>query len=246
MRHDPDVLLLAGSAEARQIAKGLLARGLGVQALMSEPPRGSEPMPVPYEVVGEDLDARVADLAQGARVIVDACHGFDAAMTTAGARAAKATERPLVSVTRPAWDVAESPLWESAADMTEAIDMIPSGARVFAATGWESLPACRGFRGEVLMLRQTTHHDKSPPLDFVELAFGDAPFSVAGEITLFERMKVDTVVCRNLGGLPSRPKLEAALALGIQVILIERPTKPAGVREVATVDAALDWVADHV
>jgi precorrin-6A/cobalt-precorrin-6A reductase len=53
---------------------------------------------------------------------------------------------------------------------------------------------------------------------------------------------VDTLVCRNIGGAASLPKIDAARALGVRVIAVDRPALPEGLRVVAQVDAVLDWL----
>ncbi|NNE51264.1 MAG: cobalt-precorrin-6A/precorrin-6x reductase, partial [Sulfitobacter sp.] len=98
------------------------------------------------------------------------------------------------------------------------------------------------FPGERLFLRQTTPHDRVSPYEYVELIFGQPPFTVETETALFRELAIDMLICRNLGGNPSRPKLDAARALGMGVILIDRPPLPAGVRQVAEVRDALAWV----
>lgn len=236
------ILLFGGSAEARQIALALRGQGLQMDVLMSEPPRGDVPMPVPWRLyVFDDVAALAAQMAQ-ADLVVDASHGFDAAATQLGSAAAVLARVPFVTLSRPVWRL-EAANWRAASDVTAAMGMTGAGARVFAATGWESLPQMAGFAGEVVLLRQTTRHDRSAPYDFVELVFGEAPFSVISEEALFKELRVDTLICRNLGGVPSRPKLEAAKTLGLRVILIDRPPLPQGVEVVETVKGALDWVA---
>ena len=44
------LLLLAGTAEARQLARALTQAGHRVTAWLTEPPRGSNPMPMAYEM----------------------------------------------------------------------------------------------------------------------------------------------------------------------------------------------------
>ncbi|KIN61294.1 Precorrin-6A reductase [Sulfitobacter noctilucae] len=243
MTQQADVLLLAGSAEARQIAQALQGLGHRVHALLSEPPRGANPMPVPFEVCAEVTEDRVAQAMAGVSAVIDASHGFDAALTHAGYAAAIRLVRPFISLSRPTWDLGENPNWVSAATVRAAMTLIAPGARVFSATGWASLPECAAFPGACLMLRQTVPHDRPAPYDFVELVFGDPPFTVETEVALFKARKVDTLIARNLGGKPSRPKLDAAAALGLRVILIDRPPLPPGLKVVSSVQDALDWVA---
>ncbi|MFY0645805.1 MAG: precorrin-6A/cobalt-precorrin-6A reductase [Sulfitobacter geojensis] len=238
------ILLLAGSAEARQIAVALQEQGQTVRAVMSEPPRGADPMPVRYEVCADATEGRIAQAAHGARAIIDASHGFDGHMTRVGYGAAKACGLPFVTLSRPVWDTREDPLWQRAIDVASAMPLITPKERVFSATGWASLPEYASFRGACLMVRQTTVHQRAMPFDFVEPVFGTAPFSVADEIALFKERRVDVLIARNLGGVPSRPKLEAAKALRLRVILIDRPALPKGVFVVDQVAQVMKWVAE--
>lgn len=237
-----NILLLAGSAEAREIAVALQSRGLAVRALMSEPPRGANPMPMDFEVV-EDLTRETLAAAMAGRdAVIDASHGFDARLTNLGFAAATAEQLPFLTLSRPVWEVSEHHLWRSAANVACAMPMIGPGARVFAATGWDSLRECAAFPGACLMLRQTSPHSRSAEFDFVDLVFGDPPFTADSEAALFKERGVDVLICRNLGGLPSRPKLEAAKLLDIEVILIDRPPLPEAALKVSNVAEVLAWV----
>jgi precorrin-6A/cobalt-precorrin-6A reductase len=53
---------------------------------------------------------------------------------------------------------------------------------------------------------------------------------------------IDALVTKNSGGPMTRPKLDAAEALGVAVVMVDRPPLPAGVRTVASVDDAVAWV----
>ena len=245
MTNARSILLLAGSSEARQLAGRLTAQGFDVRALKTEPPRGPTPLPVPYDLIETpDVETFRAAMAK-VDVVVDASHGFDKAMTDVGKRAAESERVPFACFQRPSWDIAEHPNWLRAPTVRAAMDMIAPDARVFSAAGWASLADCETFSGAKLMLRQTTRHDRAPPFDFVELVFGDPPFSVADEIALFSELSVDALVCRNLGGAASRPKLEAAKALNLKVILIDRPAMPRDALVFHDIDQMLAWAVSQ-
>jgi precorrin-6A/cobalt-precorrin-6A reductase len=55
---------------------------------------------------------------------------------------------------------------------------------------------------------------------------------------------VDVLVTKNSGGAATEAKLEAARALGIEVIMVERPTAEA-VAVFDTVDGVLAWIEAH-
>jgi precorrin-6A/cobalt-precorrin-6A reductase len=243
MRTANHILLLAGSAEARQIAAALVARGQSVTALVSEPPRGDTPMPVPFEMVDFHDCAALSGRMAGFEAVVDASHGFDGLMTRAGFEAATEVGLPFVTLMRDRWSVDEDRAhWTTAPNIRAAMAQIAADARVFSAAGWASLADCAAFPGGRLFLRQTSPHDRRAPYPFVKLVFGDAPFRAASEAALFKELRIDTLLCRNLGGMPSRPKLEAAKVLGLPVILIDPPALPDGVQVLRAVSDVMAWI----
>ena len=242
MRQGLKLTVLAGSAEARLIAQECQALGARPRALVSEPPRGPNPMPVPCVLQDFSDLSVVTQVLQGSDAIVDASHGFDAVMTAQGHAAARALGVPFLSYTRPAWPV-DGPSIIQVPDVATAIAQIEQGARVFSAAGWDSLPDCAGFAGDRLFLRQTTRHDRDAGYGFVTLSFGDPPFDEAQEAALFKDLCIHTLICRNLGGRASYPKVAAALSLDLKVILIARPALPSGVQSVRRVEDAVAWEA---
>ena len=54
--------------------------------------------------------------------------------------------------------------------------------------------------------------------------------------------RIDALVTKNSGGAMTRPKLDAAAALGVAVVMVDRPPLPRRVQTVATVDDAAAWV----
>ena len=53
---------------------------------------------------------------------------------------------------------------------------------------------------------------------------------------------IDALVTKNSGGDMTRPKLDAAAALGVPVVMVDRPQLPEGVNTVSTVEEAAAWV----
>jgi precorrin-6A/cobalt-precorrin-6A reductase len=78
-----------------------------------------------------------------------------------------------------------------------------------------------------------------PPGAVVIAARG--PFIVGDEIALLRAHRIDVMVTKNSGGDATAAKLEAARALGIEVVMVRRPDPPAGV-VVADVDSVLRWL----
>ena len=70
------------------------------------------------------------------------------------------------------------------------------------------------------------------------------PYHYDGEYALLREHDIDALVTKNSGGAMTRPKLDAAAALGVAVVMINRPPLPAGVVAVRTVAEAAAWVSD--
>ena len=68
------------------------------------------------------------------------------------------------------------------------------------------------------------------------------PFDRDAELSLLKERKIDVIVSRNSGGSATYPKIEAARILGLPVIMIARPAKPAG-HIVTSAEAAVAWLA---
>jgi precorrin-6A/cobalt-precorrin-6A reductase len=71
---------------------------------------------------------------------------------------------------------------------------------------------------------------------------GRGPFEEAGERRLLTEHGIDTLVTKNSGGEAAAAKLAAARAVGVRVVIVERPPSPPG-PHAATVHEALDWLS---
>ncbi|MGJ8545229.1 MAG: precorrin-6A/cobalt-precorrin-6A reductase [Sulfitobacter sp.] len=242
------LLLLAGSAEAREIAIALQDQrfaGLSLRALLSEPERGTGPFPAPHETRRFANAGALQEHLQagGITAVLDASHSFDARQSAQGFGAAQGLALPYLRLRRAPWQASGQPRWHHAPSVRAASGRVAPGARAFATTGWDSQSEFAGFPGEKLLLRQTSSHGRRALYPFIEPVFGLPPFTKASETQLFEEMGVDVLIARNIGGERSRPKLNAATALGLDVLLVDPPAAPEGAQVVSAVQDALDWLA---
>lgn len=236
------ILLIAGSAEAHDIATQIAQNGQGMQAILRAPERSFGPLAVPSQIWAP---ASVGDMKfflaqQRITAICDAGHGFDSDVSDMAAAAAAEMGLAYARVLRPVWPI--DPPVLRAASARAAADMILPGARVFAATGRGSVPEFVPFKGAKLFLRQNGPKMRSALPDFVEPVFGRPPFTSEQEMALFRELDIDTLICRNVGGAPSRPKLDAAREMGLRSIVIDRPDPPAGAHVLTSAKDALDWL----
>jgi precorrin-6A/cobalt-precorrin-6A reductase len=67
------------------------------------------------------------------------------------------------------------------------------------------------------------------------------PFSIADEAALMRDERIDALVTKNSGGETTYAKIEAARALGIEVVIVRRPPAPQG-ETLHDLDAVLAWI----
>ena len=76
------------------------------------------------------------------------------------------------------------------------------------------------------------------------LILGRGPFSFVDELALMKRERIDALVTKNSGGRATYPKIEAARALGIEVVMVRRPPAPEA-EALHDLDAVAAWIASH-
>ena len=81
-----------------------------------------------------------------------------------------------------------------------------------------------------------------PTFDRLVLARG--PFSVEDEIALMREERIDTLVTKNSGGSATEAKIKAARALGIEVVIVDRPA-PEEYAAFHSTDDVLAWIEAH-
>ena len=242
----PRVLILGGTAEAAALADVLADRGVW-QAVTSLAGATRSPAPVSGEVRrggfggSEGLAAFLTETAIDA--MVDATHPFAAQISTHAVAAAATAGTPLVRLQRPEWRPADGDDWIDAADAAAAAAVLPRAARVFLATGRRELPAFASTDAFVLV-RLIDPPDRPLPLANHTLTLGRGPFALDGELALLRRHRIGWLVSKNSGGSGAFPKIQAARALGVRVVMIRRPALPAAdtVSDVAGATAFLQAV----
>ena len=209
MSKAPPILVLAGARETPDAVRALLGHECCV--LWAD---DSAPVPVDGDVVDQAPEA--------IRAILDVTHAFDTATRGQWVRLAV----PYARVTRALWTPEDGDKWTSVETLLEAVAALPAQARVFAATGQGSGPALAQHDGPVFLRQLGAHgHDAPPNCTYV---FGAGPFDVEGEVALLRELTIDVVLARNVGGPDSYPKLAAARALGLPVVLLQPPPVPSG------------------
>lgn len=233
------ILILGGTGEARDLAARLVALGNDVTTSLAG--RTSAPRPPAGGLrVGKfgGVPGLVAYLkAGGFDRLVDATHPYAGLISINAVAAAQRTGIPLVRFMRPGWTEPADAGWVHVADIAAAAAALPSGATAFVTTGHEGLATLLERDDCSLVVRLIEPPDQPLP-PHARLILSRPPYTVAGERALFEREGISHLVSKNSGGEQTRAKLDAAQALGVEVIMVERPVYgPA--REVATVEEAV-------
>lgn len=117
------------------------------------------------------------------------------------------------------------------------------GRRVLLTVGHQELEAFSAL-ADVWFLVRTIEPPATQPLPRAQWLCGRGPFRLADELDLLRQHQIDVLVTKASGGDATYPKLAAARALGLPVIMLRRPPPPPG-PVVDTVTAALAWLEDR-
>lgn len=237
------LLLLAGTAEAQQVARHLADEGRAAVASLAGATRAPRAIGLPMRIGGfggETGFLRYLTEA-GITAVLDATHPFAARISERTARLCAAHDLPYCQLLRPEWGPGAEDRWTGIAAEEEAAAHIPEGATVFLATGRQGVSRFANLEGRRLICRVVDPPEAAFPMPNGTYIVGRPPFSVEDEIALFTRLGIDWLVVKNAGGAASESKLAAARALKLPVAMIARPPQPEAPC-VATVAAAMEWV----
>jgi precorrin-6A/cobalt-precorrin-6A reductase len=235
------VLLLGGTAEARALAALLHS---DVQVISSLAGRVPDPaLPVGEVRIGgfggvEGLRRWLAE--SGVDAVVDATHPFAATITANAANACRTLGLPHVVLARPAWPHGSAIVVGS--DTVAAKVVAANGySRVFLTTGRTGAGAFAGLDAWFLIRAVTPPDGAALPLRH-QLLLSRGPYRYTDELNLLREYHIDALVTKNSGGDMTRAKVDAADALGVPVVMVDRPPLPQGVTTVGTVGGVAAWV----
>lgn len=236
------ILIIGGTGEARLLAERLVAAGhrpvTSLAGATSRPAEHRGDVRVGGFGGADGLARYLRE--ENFHLLVDASHPFAARISANAHAAAEREGVTYLRLERPAWRPGEGERWTLVKDTAEAVERLPAGAVALVTIGRKEVVAF-ARRADVTVVARMI---ESPPVEVParwRIILARPPFTLDEEHDLMRREGVSVVVSKNAGG-PGRAKLDAARALGIAVIMIERPPKP-GARVVASVDEALALVA---
>jgi len=241
------LLLLGGTTEASHLAAALAEAR--IPALFSYAGRTEAPrtQPLPMRVGGfGGITGLTAFLrAEAITHVIDATHPFAAQMSRNAIAACAEADVPLCAFERAPWAAQPGDRWIHVPDIAAAVAALPEPpARIFLAIGKQSLEAFAAKPQHHYLLRLVDPPQAPLPLLRAEAVIARGPFDATGDEALLVAHAITHVVAKNAGGAGAAAKLIAARALGLPVILIDRPALPA--REVRdSIAAVFDWLSAH-
>jgi precorrin-6A/cobalt-precorrin-6A reductase len=240
------VLILGGTTEASTLA-GLLAGESRFEATLSLAGRTTAPraQPIATRVGGfggvDGLARYLRDHAIDA--VIDATHPYAAQISANAVAACAEAGIALASLVRPPWQRREDDRWQAVASTQDAALLLGRmPRRVFLSVGRQDLHhfALAPQHQYVARLIETPRQAHLPP--HLVLLHQRGPFDLEAERRLLIDQRIAVIVSKNSGGDATYPKIAAARALALPVVMIARPDKPAG-HVVDSAEAAVDWLA---
>jgi precorrin-6A/cobalt-precorrin-6A reductase len=235
------ILLLGGTSEARALAAQLHR---DVEVISSLAGRVPDPaLPVGEVRIGgfggvEGMRRWLVDANVDA--VVDATHPYAATITAHAAEVCAELRVPHLVLARPAWPTSEAILVGSDVEAAKTV-AAEQYSRVFLTTGRSGIAAFADVDAWFLIRAVTSPDNQALPRSY-HLLLSRGPYRYDDELKLLQEHRIDALVTKNSGGPMTQPKLDAAAALGVPVVMVDRPPLPAGVETVSTVDDAVAWV----
>jgi precorrin-6A/cobalt-precorrin-6A reductase len=203
--------------------------------------------PIPQRIGGFGDAAGLAAYIARERInaVVDATHPFAARMSANAVAACRATDTPLVVFTRPPWSPEPGDRWTEVPTMDDAVAALGAQPRtVFLTQGRLQLASFLRAPQHPYIVRAI---DRPPEIDALpkcKLILARGPFLLADELALMKRERIETLVTKNSGGSATYAKIEAARALGIEVLIVRRPDAPQA-EALYDLDAVMAWIGSH-
>lgn len=240
------ILILGGTTEASALAR-LVADDPRFEATLSLAGRTATPAGQPIAMRSGGFGG-AASLArhledQGIAAVIDATHPYAARISANAVAACRQAKVPLASLPRAPWEARPGDRWVDVPSTEAAVQSLGTDRRhVFVTVGRQELHlfAAAPQHRYIARLIDPPQQACLPP-DLV-LVRQRGPFDFEAERRLLHDEAIEIMVSKNAGGGATYAKIEAARALGLPVIMVERPHKPTGT-VLAGPEEAMAWLA---
>jgi len=239
------VLILGGTTEASALARKV-AGDPRLAPILSLAGRTTNPQPQPIPIRAGGFGG-IAGLVRFLRreaieAVVDATHPYADQMSAHAVGACREAGVPLASLVRAEWTRHTEDRWQVVADAKAAARALGDAPRrVFLSLGRQELHVFATAPQHHYLARIIEPPEQATLPPDLRLLQARGPFDRIAEERLLRDERIDILVSKNAGGTATYAKIEAARALGLPVIMIARPHKPAGA-VVPDVDACVQWL----
>jgi precorrin-6A/cobalt-precorrin-6A reductase len=242
------ILVLGGTTEARELAERLAGR-VDLDTVVSLAGRTESPKPLPVEtrIGGFGGIAGLVNylIQENIDLLIDATHPFANQISAHAAEAAKATGVPVFSLCRPGWVRQADDRWVSVGSVAAAVIALGgTPRRVFLSIGRQEAHQFSAAPQHFYLVRSVDPVEPQLTVPHCDYILATGPFTAEREKDLFQYNRIDTLVTKNSGGTATYGKIEAARALGLAVIMIERQPPP-GIQTVHDAESAVGLI-DHL
>lgn len=242
------LLILGGTSEASALARRLADESWAAPVLsLAGATANPAPQPIPQRVGGFGGAEGLAAYLTRERVaaVIDATHPFAAGISANAAAACRAAHIPLVVFTRPPWRPQFGDRWIEVPTMVAAVEALGAKRKIVLLTqGRLQLAPFARAPQHRYVVRAIDPPAETNALREYKLILARGPFSLTGELDLMRSERIETLVAKNSGGGATYPKIEAARALGISVVMLWRPAAPEA-EALHDLVEVMDWIAAH-
>lgn len=239
-------LVLGGTSQARALA-ARIAGDARIHAIVSLAGRTSAPLAqsLPTRIGGFGGVLGLQRYLAEERIdrVIDATHPFAVRISANAREACAALGVPLLVLTRAPWRRMEGDRWTEVADNAGAVAALGEAPRrVFLTIGRLGLAdfLCAPRHYYLIRTIDQPAENDLPPRNRLVLDRG--PFTVESELSLMREAGIDILVSKNSGGRETYAKIEAARALGLEVVMVT-PPGGGGARVVHDIEAAMAFLS---
>lgn len=224
-----NILLLGGTDDAVRLNQ-TLAGHPGAVLTTSLAGRTRKPAHLSGEIIvggfGGEEGLRQFITVNHINLVIDASHPFADRITRNAFNACAAADIHFLRLQRPEWKHLPGDHWISVASVEEAAKKLNGFNRIFLSVGRQELAPFENCSNRYFLVRSIEKADFTPHESDVTFIQSRGPFLIEEEIRLLREQRIDLLVSKNSGGKATYAKIEAARALDIPVLMIERPALP--------------------
>jgi precorrin-6A/cobalt-precorrin-6A reductase len=242
------LLLLGGTADARQLATRLHHRSIAVIYSIAGLVRQPE---VECRVVsgGFSQFGGLVKYIESQRidVILDATHPYASTMSEIAVDAAAECRIPLWRYQRPAWEAVADDDWHEFESWEQLTSMLLDKHAVFFTSGQlpqvfvDQLYARLEGREQLQVLRTAIRPDLRQ-LEAMVWIEDIGPFELDQERDIMSKYSIDALVSKNSGGSATRAKLVVAREREVPVYMQKRPLLPMAEQNFSDIDQCFEFV----